>query len=122
MVERIAGLIYVFLVYSKALSLSRLIVNMPIRNEYVITTAIARLAKQAAPPPQHPGGSLNTTFAGLSVLLACFALIIGLLQLRKHRKSNHLSVQHEIYELEAGSPDVRSNVRIWTLYRLTEVK
>ena len=102
--------------------LSSFNVNMTIRNEYVITTAIARIAKQAAPPPQDPGGSLNTTFAGLSVLLACLALVIGLLQLRKHRKSNHLSVQHEIHELEAGSPDVRSNVRIWTSYRLTEVK
>jgi hypothetical protein len=85
---------------------------MIMRNEYVINTAIASINKQAAPPPRNPGGSLNTTFAGLSVLLACFALIIGLLQLRKHRKSKQLSVQHDIYELEAGSPEVRSNVRI----------
>jgi hypothetical protein len=88
---------------------------MTIRNKYVITTATARINEQAAPPPQNHGGSLNTIFAGLSVLLACFALVIGLLQLRKHQKSNHLSVQHEIYELEASSPEVRS-MSVFELY------
>jgi hypothetical protein len=85
---------------------------MTIRNEYVITTAIARSNKQAAPSPRNHGGSLSTTFAGLSVLLVCLALIIGLLQLRKHRKPDHLSIQYESYELEAGLPEVRSDFRV----------
>jgi hypothetical protein len=85
---------------------------MTIQNEYVVTTATARISKQAAPPPEMYGGSLNTIFAGLSVLLACSALVIGLLQLRKHRKSKHPSVQHERYELEAGLPEVRPDVRL----------
>ena len=98
--------------YPKAFLSSRLVVNMTMRNEYVITTAIASINKQAVPPSKNYGGSLNTIFAGLSVLLACFALVIGLLQMRKHRKSNHLSVQHERYELEAGLPEVRPDVRV----------
>jgi hypothetical protein len=85
---------------------------MIMRNEYVINAAIASTNKQVVPPPEIHNGSLNTIFAGVSVLLACFELVIGLLQLRKHRKSKHLSVQHERYELEAGLPEVRSDVRV----------
>lgn len=98
--------------YPKAFLSSRLVVNMTMRNEYVITTAIASINKQAAPTSKIHGGSLNTIFAGLSVLLACFALAIGLLQMRKHQKSNHVSVQQERYELEAGLPEVRTDVRV----------
>jgi hypothetical protein len=87
---------------------------MTTRNEQAIITAIALINKQAAPPSGIHFESLETIFAGLSVLLACVALIIGLLQLRKHHKSACLSVQDDSYELEAGMPGVRSYVHVWS--------
>ncbi|KAF1850498.1 uncharacterized protein K460DRAFT_412195 [Cucurbitaria berberidis CBS 394.84] len=44
----------------------------------------------------------ETLFAGLSVLIGCLALIVGLLQLRRYRKRHSLQSQDCVFELEAG--------------------
>lgn len=50
--------------------------------------------------------NLETIFAGASVFIGCVALIVGLLQLRKHCKAHESSTQDGELELEARSPEV----------------
>ena len=62
----------------------------------------------AAETPQNLFESLEAVFAGTSVLIGLIALIIGLLQLQRHRKASRLIIRNEICELEAGSPKASS--------------
>ncbi|KAH3905926.1 hypothetical protein HBI56_161970 [Parastagonospora nodorum] len=45
-------------------------------------------------------------FAGLSVIIGLLALVIGLLQLRKHRKRRLPQDNNLVFELEAYYPEV----------------
>lgn len=45
-------------------------------------------------------------FAGLSVIIGLLALVVGLLQLRKHRKRRRLQDKDLIFELEGCYPEV----------------
>lgn len=49
---------------------------------------------------------METAFAGLSVLLGCAALFLGLLQLRRLRNTARSVPLDEPYELEAGLSEV----------------
>jgi hypothetical protein len=53
----------------------------------------------------------ETLFAGLSVLIGILALVVGLLQLQRYRRQQHLRDKDCVFELEASLPMVREYTR-----------
>lgn len=53
--------------------------------------------------------TLETLFAGLSVLIGTLALVVGLFQLSRYRKRRTSSAMVDVFELEAGLPQVMYN-------------
>jgi uncharacterized membrane protein len=69
---------------------------------YTVDTSISLTSEASTGQFQD----IETIFAGVSVLVGCLALIVGLLQLRKYQRERSLLVQNNVYELEAGLPGV----------------
>jgi hypothetical protein len=53
----------------------------------------------------------ETLFAGLSVLVGILTLVVGLLQLQRYRRQQHLRDKDCVFELEASLPMVRKYTR-----------
>jgi hypothetical protein len=73
------------------------------RDELYITQVVPR-SSDAAPDFFNVSQAL---FACLSVIIGLLALIVGLLQLRRHRKRHALHANDPVFELEANFPKVR---------------
>lgn len=69
---------------------------------YTVDTSISLISEASTGQFQD----IETILAGVSVLVGCLALIVGLLQLRKYQRERSLLVQNNVYELEAGLPGV----------------
>jgi hypothetical protein len=77
------------------------------RKRHSTSAAISRTDSKALTSSGDHFERLETVFAGLSVLLACVAAIIGLLQLRRRRTARRGRLADEVYELEVESSDFK---------------
>lgn len=70
------------------------------------TSVVNAISDLLDKPSTNRYESLEIIFAGLSVLIACIALVVGIIQVRKHQRASLQFRWTENRELETGLPQV----------------